>query len=137
VNNGLSCGDKLLCFEIQCNGNRGGTHVIGANPNEVPHFWASGVVVDKVLERLVSRTIKLLKIDVEGHETSVFQGLDFNGPHLPENMIVECYPDLFPQAAACCDDLLQKGCQALTVEGQRVKNYHHLPDRNIWFRSLR
>jgi|CXWL01.1.fsa_nt_gi FkbM family methyltransferase len=139
VNTALCDGNKLLCFEVPTDGNLGGTHVTDDEHHGGNHsqFLVSGVALERVLERLTPSRIKLLKIDVEGSEMSVFQGLDFNGPYRPENLIVECYLKLFPQATACFEYLQSKGYEAMTVEGKLIKECKDLPEENVWFRSTR
>lgn len=139
VNTALCGENRLLCFEVPTDGNLGGTHVTDdehhvARPSR---FLVSGVALERVLEQLTPSRIKLLKIDVEGSEMSVFQGLDFNGPYRPENLIVECYTKLFPQAIACFEYLQSKGYEAMTVEGKLIKECKDLPEENVWFRSIR
>ena len=94
-------------------------------------------MLERVLERLTPSRIKLLKINVEGSEMSVFQGLDFNGPYRPENLIVEYYTALFPQATAVFECLQSNGYEAMTVEGKPIKECKGLPGENVWFRSIR
>ena len=138
VNTALCDENNLLCFETPTGGNLGGTHVTDNQHYEgrASHFLVSGVALERVLERLTPCGIKLLKIDVEGSEMSVFQGLDFNGPYRPENLIVECYTELFPQAVACFEFLQSKGYEAMTVEGKPIKECKDLPEVNVWFRSI-
>lgn len=139
VNTALCEENKLLCFEVPNNGNLGGTHVTHEARLEGgdSHFWVSGVVLERVLEQLAPTGIKLLKIDVEGSELSALEGLDFSGPYRPENLIVECYTEIFPQATACFEYVLSKGYEAMTVEGEPIKACNDLPEQNVWFRSVR
>ena len=139
VNTALGEENRLLCFEVPADGNLGGTHVTHDEHHEWgdSHFWVSGAVLEQVLEQLAPTGIKLLKIDVEGSEMSVLRGLDFNGPYRPENIIVECYTKLFPQAIACFEYLQTKDYEAMTVEGELIKVCRDLPEQNVWFRSLR
>lgn len=139
VNTALCEENRLLCFEVPSNGNLGGTHVTHHEHREGgdSHFWVSGVVLERVLEQLAPARIKLLKIDVEGSEMSVIRGLDFNGPYRPENLIVECYTELFPQAIACFEYLQSKDYEAMTVDGTPINACKDLPEQNVWFRSVR
>lgn len=136
VVNAALCGEnRLLCFEVPPR-NLGKTHVtdVAHDEGRPSQFWASGVVLERVLERLTPSRIKLLKIDVEGSEMSVFQGLDFNGPYRPENLIVECCM-AFPQAIAVFEYLQSKGYEAMTVDGKLISECKDLPEDNVWFRS--
>lgn len=139
VSTALWSKNKLLGFEVPPDGNLGGTHLSASrhDAHQPSDFWVSGVVLERVLEQLAPRSIKLLKIDVEGSEMSVFEGLDFNGSYRPENMIVECYTKLFPQATECFDYLLSKGYEAMTVDGTSIKECKDLPEENVWFRSIK
>lgn len=138
VVNAALCGEnRLLCFEVPPR-NLGKTHVTDDEHHEgkPSQFLASGVVLERVLERLTPARIKLLKIDVEGSEMLVFQGLDFNGPYRPDNLIVECCT-AFPQATVVFEYLQSKGYEAMTVEGKPIKECKDLPEDNVWFRSIR
>lgn len=139
VNTALCEKNRLLCFEVPNNGNLGGTHVTQEEHREGgdSHFWVSGVVLERVLEQLAPPGIKLLKIDVEGSELSALEGLDFDGPYRPENLIIECYTEIFPQATACFEYVLSKGYEAMTVDGEPIKVCNDLPEQNVWFRSVR
>src|SRR6185503_12416660 len=97
---------QLQCFEVAAQRNLGSTRITNDESVEsLTRFWVAGAILQEVLERLSPGRIKLLKIDVEGFEMSVFKGLDFKGPFRPENLIVECDLEIFPDAKASIEFL--------------------------------
>jgi FkbM family methyltransferase len=131
----LASENKLQCVETAAHQNLGSTKLIDDQFGENPtRFWVASMALQEVLERLAPGQIRLLKIDVEGFELSVFKGLDFNGPFRPANLIVECYTELFPQASDCFEFLLSQGYEAMTVEGTPIRECRNLPEENVWFR---
>ena len=130
--------DQLLAFHVPIDRNLGTTRIDRRDATELGgRFWVAATTLGRVLDRLAPGSIKLLKIDVEGAELSVFEGLNFNGPFRPENLIVECYVEEFPQAVDCFHFLLKQGYAAYTVDGKPVTDCQHLPEENVWFRCQR
>jgi len=135
ANCALAAENKLQCFEVPTHTNLGSTKIASdESADSVSRFWVGGVVLEEVMERLDPGPIKLLKIDVEGFEMQVFKGMDFNGPFRPENLIVECYPELFPNAKDCIEFLVSMGYEAMTVEGKASEDDRDWPEENVWFR---
>jgi FkbM family methyltransferase len=134
----LASENRLQCFDVAARQNLGSTRVVNAeSENNLTRFWVAGVLLQEVLERLAPPRIKLMKIDVEGFEMSVLRGLDFNGRFRPDNLIVECYTELFPKAKDCFEFLLSKGYEAMTIDAKPIINCHNVPEENVWFRCLR
>ena len=101
-------------------------------------FYAAATTLDDVLTVLAPPgAVRLLKIDVEGFELPVFQGLDFGGAYRPANVIMECDPDGFHDASACFDFFRSKGYDAHTIDGEIVRDCQSLPEMNVWFRERR
>ncbi len=131
----LTTTNAVQCFEVPSQWNLGMTRVADMETQKNPsRFWAAGVPLQQVLARLAPGRIRLLKIDVEGFELSVFRGLDFEGPFRPDNLIVECDPEGFRNAPACFEFLISKGYEAMSIEGKVVQDCRELPEKNVWFR---
>lgn len=138
VNCALAGDNQMYCFDVPQDGNLGTTRV-SQNESGVSasRFWVLGTRLDGGLKRVNAGAVKLLKIDVEGFEVSVFQGLDFNGPFRPANIIVECDPRGFENAGECFNFLVSKEYTPKTVEGDSVSNCADLPEMNVWFSDAR
>jgi FkbM family methyltransferase len=131
----LSSENGIYCLEVAVDGNLGSTRVATGDVEASPgRFWVAGVTLQEVLCRLAPGKIKLLKLDVEGFELSVLKGLDFRGPFRPENLIVECYEELFPWASESFDFLVAQGYEALSIDGMPLADCHRVPEQNVWFR---
>lgn len=134
VNCALAGDNQMYCFDVPQDGNLGTTRVTqNESGQSASRFWVLGTRLDAVLKRVNAGPVKLLKIDVEGFEVSVFQGLDFSGPYRPANIIVECDPRGFENAGECFNYLVGKGYTPKTVEGQPVSTCTDLPEMNVWF----
>ena len=83
--------------------------------------------------------IRLLKIDVEGHELEVFKALDWFGPFRPENIISEFNPSLLLRANHSPEEFLkffdENDYDALTITGEPFRNALSPPEENVWLRS--
>ena len=78
-----------------------------------------------------------MKIDVEGFEPEVFQGMDFTAGYRPENIIMEWVPDsrLSRDNLAFCFELLSRnGYEPLSVTGSQFADAQLLPEENVWWR---
>jgi FkbM family methyltransferase len=136
VNGALSRRLELHCFETPVETNSGTTRL--AKSKELysnSRFWVAGTTLQTVLDRLAKSEVKLLKIDVEGQELSVFEDFDWNGPFRPLNIIVECDPEVGNTVNDCFELLKAKGYEALTVEGKSIKYPGLPPEHNVWFRQ--
>lgn len=106
-------------FQTPRPGNSGTTRLLSpeAPGSRSAHFWAAGSPLDDVLDALGVESVRLLKIDVEGFETTVLSGLDFRGRHRPENIIVECDLEGFSSAADSFRFISERGYQPMSVDG--------------------
>lgn len=138
VSCGLGPANEMVCFELPVKRNLGTMRIAKETdgPPSSSRFWVASTTLDTVLERLTTSRVRLLKIDVEGFELPVFKGLDFDGPHRPENIIMECDP-LFPDAVECFGFLLSKGYEARSVSGESIQRPESTPEQNVWFRCAR
>jgi FkbM family methyltransferase len=138
VSCGLGPANEMVCFELPVKRNLGTMRIAKENggPPSASRFWVASTTLETVLERLATPRIRLLKIDVEGFELPVFKGLNFDGPHRPENIIMECDP-LFPDALKCFEFLVSNRYEAHTVSGHPIPNLESIPEQNVWFRCGR
>src|SRR5260370_17637188 len=76
--------------------------------------------------------IRLMKIDVEGHELEVFKGLDWSGPFRPKNIITEFNPSLLHDANVSLEEFLkfsdENNYEVLTITGEPFSNLLPLPE---------
>ncbi len=103
-------------------------------------FGNASAHIDEVLGRIKPQPpIRLLKIDVEGHELEVFKGLDWSGPFRPENIISEFNPSLLLRANHSPAEFLEffeeNDYEALTITGEPFPKGLLPPEENVWLRS--
>jgi FkbM family methyltransferase len=94
------------------------------------------------LKDLDVTSVRLVKIDVEGFEMNVLNGIEFKDGTRPENLIVEIDDRLLRSKGASAEQVVrymkERGYRALTVEGApvHVTTLGELPENNIWFETL-
>jgi FkbM family methyltransferase len=138
VSSALGSETGLVRFHIEDQGNLGSTRAFDEGRiADSSTFWTVATRLNDVLSTVPVGEIRLMKIDVEGSEMSVFRGLDFDGPYRPAHIIAECYSDEFPEAAKLIDYLLEREYEAMDVTGKPVVDRSTLPEHNVWFRSTR
>jgi FkbM family methyltransferase len=137
VNCALSSGNSMVSFGLPFKTNLGSMKVMNqSDENCALKFWAATVRLQDVLDSLGSGKVKLLKMDVEGFELDVCKGLDFGGRFRPENMILECSPEFRDRAVECFNFLVNKGFEAMNVEGMPISNIDDLLENNVWMRGV-
>jgi hypothetical protein len=77
----------------------------------------------------------LLKIDVEGHEFQVLQGLDWSGGFRPENVILVIDRGGFHDAPQAMAFLRERGYTPCTVDGSPLDGESNPPEQNVWFQD--
>jgi FkbM family methyltransferase len=100
-----------------------------------PSLYTTGIAIQDLLQELGCPPIRLLKIDVEGHEPSVLRGMVFTGPFRPENVLIEVEPAFGESAGTAIEILRLAGYDAYTVGGQPLRKGMHIPENNLWMRS--
>jgi hypothetical protein len=97
------------------------------------------VPLKKLLDYLViKKPIKLLKIDVEGYEKIVFDGLDFsNDQHRPKNIIMEFTGHGEWNLTFCINYFKERQYEALNILGVPIVSKEDIIEENIWLRSLK
>jgi FkbM family methyltransferase len=83
----------LLAMSRRSAGNSGTVAVTAGRPAPGSGgYWAGSTTLQNLLNALVRPPTRpvLIKIDVEGFEPDVLEGLDFAGPFRPKNILIEC-----------------------------------------------
>jgi hypothetical protein len=96
------------------------------------------VPLRELLEELDVRSVRLMKIDVEGYEIEVLRGFDFMASYAPENIILE-YSDRVGHKNdlnACYRLLSNSGYKAFTVTGEPWLPSSSLPEENLWWQRV-
>lgn len=88
-----------------------------------------------LLQELHIGKVRLMKIDIEGHEMEAFKGLDWSNTNKPENIIME-YSEYVGRTGVTADDvfnyLLERGYKAYSIERKPYLKGDHLPEDNLW-----
>jgi hypothetical protein len=81
----------------------------------------------------------LIKIDVEGFEPQVLDGLDFEGPFRPKNILIECDRTLGTAAWGSYQNFTafftQRGYDVFDVTGRPFTGDGPLLEENAWARD--
>ena len=142
VHAGVSSETMIHSFGNTSSYNSGTARVLPDDTGHKETCLIACVSLNDVLGRLKLRQrIRLLKIDVEGHELEVFKGLDWSGPFRPENIISEFDPSFLLRANHSSEEFLeffdQNDYEPLTITGEPFRNALPPPEENIWLRSRR
>ena len=114
--------------------NLGATRIVeAASSKHGREFWARAGTLQSLLEATGAPAPELLKIDVEGHELQVLEGLDWQGVFRPRHVLVEFDPDGFPGARDAAAFLADRGYTARTVEGELAAFEKTPVESNLWF----
>ena len=142
IHAGVSSATMIHSFGDASAHNSGTARVLANDNGNKETCLIACVSLDDVLSRIKPQPpIRLLKIDVEGHELEVFKGLDWSGPFRPENIISEFNPSLLLRANHSPEEFLkffdEIDYEALTITGEPFHNQLPPPEENIWLRSRR
>jgi len=132
----------LLAMSRRSPGNSGTVAVAAGRPAPGSGgYWAGSTTLQDLLNALVQQPARpvLIKIDVEGFEPEVLNGLDFAGPFRPKNILIEC--DRMLGAAAWgsyqkfAAFFTQRGYEVLDVTGRPFAGDGPLLEENAWARD--
>jgi len=142
VHAGVSSANMIHSFGNTSAHNSGTARVLSGDNGHQETCLIACVSLNEILGRIRPRQrIRLLKIDVEGHELEVFKGLDWSGPFRPENIISEFNPSLLLRANHTPEEFLEffdeNDYEPLTITGEPFRNALPPPEENIWLRSRR
>ena len=138
VNVALGAKRSLVQLEKPGIGNSGTTRVAGElSTLETGSHVVAAIPLDELLTRAKADSIRLMKIDVEGYELEVFQGMNATANYWPQNIIMEWVPDFGLRRGnleLCFKILSDHGYEPLTVAGARFSAGQPLPEENVWWR---
>lgn len=78
---------------------------------------------------------KLIKLDIEGAERDALEGLNFAGPHRPENVILEVNQlssSVWGGHDGLCRYFADRGYELYSVDGERFTPNSQLLEDNVW-----
>jgi FkbM family methyltransferase len=140
-NMALSKSDDILPFELPCDYNYGSVRVasleqaLTADAGKIVYRAATSF--DRLARWLNTQDINLMKIDVEGHELLVLEGIDWSAKYKPRNIICEFLDHGLEHGHTRSDVynfLLSKGYEGLDVEGIPINQQSDTIEHNAWFR---
>ena len=142
----LACEARPIRLELPVEGNRGTVRVASeevARPASIQSPYSAALTFDSVAKQLGIESVELMKIDVEGFELDVLEGLDFKKPHRPKNIILEFsdYGERFCGTnrggrAVVHSFLASKGYKAFDVFGTPISEVDAPCESNAWFRDM-
>jgi len=140
VHAGVSSEATIHSFGNASSHNSGTARVLADDNGHQETCLIACVSLNDVLGRIKPQPpIRLIKIDVEGHELEVFKALDWFGPFRPENIISEFNPSLLLRANHSPEEFLkffdENDYDALTITGEPFRNALSPPEENVWLRS--
>jgi FkbM family methyltransferase len=132
----------LLAMARRSPGNSGTVAVVAGRP--VPGsggYWVGSTTLQDLLNALVQPQARpvLIKIDVEGFEPEVLNGLDFAGPFRPKNILIECDRTMGIAAWGSYENFAafftQRGYDVFDVSGRPFTGNGPLLEENAWARD--
>jgi Methyltransferase FkbM domain len=132
---------SLLTIEDFKSGNSGTVRILLSDEqvNSNRHT-ISAVTLQKLLMHAQVKYVTLMKIDVEGYELPVLEGLDWDSPLRPRHIITE-FTDYSQRAKgfgrrSLLEFMTAKGYEGFTIHGQPLLLEQSVPEDNAWFRDI-
>jgi FkbM family methyltransferase len=132
----------LLPMSRRSPGNSGTVAVTAGRPAPgIGGYWVGSTTLQDLLNALVQPPVRpvLIKIDVEGFEPEVLEGLDFAGPFRPKNILIECDRALGAAAWGSYEKFVafftQRGYEVFDVTGRPFTGDGPLLEENAWARD--
>jgi FkbM family methyltransferase len=132
----------LLAMARRSAGNSGTVAVAAGGPAPGSgSYWVGSTRLQDLLNALVQPAARpvLIKIDVEGFEPQVLDGLDFEGPFRPKNILIECDRTLGTAAWGSYQNFTafftQRGYDVFDVTGRPFTGDGPLLEENAWARD--
>jgi FkbM family methyltransferase len=140
IHAGVSSKTMIRSFGQTSPQNSGTARVLASDNGYSETCLIACMTLDDVLGSVKPQPpIRLLKIDVEGHELEVFKGLDWSGPFRPENIISEFNPSLLQTRTGDGNAFLkffdENDYDVLTILGAPFRTSLPPPEENLWLRS--
>lgn len=98
-------------------------------------YWSGGYRLATILHEFGLTRCDVVKIDVEGHEDEVLEGLLREGAPRPRHLVFEFVPQAFAyggRADRMLAWLTEAGYVLKTVDGRLYQPGMELPDGNLW-----
>jgi len=98
-------------------------------------YWSGGYKLTTILKCLSLTRCDVVKIDVEGHENEVLEGLLQDRETRPRHIVFEFVPLAFDyggKAEAMLQELRDADYQLRAVNGKSYQSGMDLPDSNLW-----
>ena len=134
----LSNSHQLLDLEDSNPGNPGAIRVaFGENGSKNPGHTVAAVTLEDMLAYARAERITLMKIDVEGYEPLVLEGLNWQGRYRPAHVLIE-FSDYVARSKkietrqGLLDFFTQRGYAGRTVDGQPLSLDQAAPESNVW-----
>lgn len=103
-------------------------------------YTVAATTLEKLLTHAKVQIITLMKIDVEGYEPLILEGLDWNGNFRPYNVIIEFTDYSSRSKGSGRQSILEffnkRGYEGRTVNGEPLSLEQNIPEDNAWFRDL-
>jgi len=136
VNAALGSESSIIPFGTLSESNLGTARMMAAGTGgSQKHTWVATLPFALLPSKLGVNDVKLMKIDVEGAELEVLNGIFQDGVSKPPHLIIEhllenASSDKFDALHAL---LLSQGYVAKTVEGQLYSPTVNVPEDNLWW----
>jgi len=132
----VSSSPGIVNINIPAYWNMGNTQINETDTEKgLDDYLAASFTIVSLLKKYNLTHINLIKIDVEGHEYDVLNGL-FEQNIEPENIIFEYIPEAFVQASELLNLLIQKGYVIKDINGVNYTGQKELPEQNLWAQKI-
>lgn len=132
---------KLFELEDINPGNSGTVRVLLEDKQSNSYsYTVAAITLEKLLTYAKVKSVALMKIDVEGYEPLILEGLDWNGNFRPYNVIIE-FTDYSSRSKgsgrqSILEFFIKRGYEGRTVNDQPLSLEGNIPNDNAWFRDL-
>ena len=115
--------------------NNSGNNQVSLNKNE-SQIYSPQIRLDMLFDKLGINQIDLIKIDVEGYEKFVLDGIDFKRVK-PKNILLEVIPEQLRNFSSSADDIRSfleiEGYSCSDIFGNVISSFDSIPEDNILF----
>jgi FkbM family methyltransferase len=138
----LDKGVNLLEIENFNSGNSGTVRVVlDDRHSKISRHTVAATTLQKLLSHANVQRITLMKIDVEGYELPILEGLDWQGSLRPRNVIIE-FTDYSARAMgngrkSVLEFFEARGYEGFTVDGKPLSLEQNTLEDNAWFRDIK
>jgi len=116
--------------------NMGNTQIAKDQTNKgLDNYMAASFSLPELLKKYNLQHIDLIKIDIEGHELSIFKNL-FAKNIYPSNIICEFIPDIFDQSRELIRLFRENNYILKDVNGDLYTAERTVPEQNLWAQKI-